>query len=66
MHRPVYLWISALFTYDNGGRVVEKKNSNVSEEHLPTVNFHPAFSPSTMVNKRNDIEQDHMKGDVIG
>ena len=66
MHRPVYLWISALFTYDNGGRVVEKKNSNASEEHLPTVNFQPAFSPSPMVNKRNDIEQDHVEGDVIG
>ena len=46
--------------------VVEKKNSNASEEHLPTVNFQPAFSPSPMVNKRNDIEQYHMKGDVIG
>ena len=43
-----------------------KKNSNASDEHLPTVNFQPAFSPSPMVNKRNDIEQDHMKGDVIG
>ena len=37
-----------------------KKNSNASEEHLPTVNFQPAFSPSPMVNKRYDHRKNGM------